>query len=865
MAKKHRNTGKKLFESLDDVQAMPEGFYSGDQPNSNLRRFIEEHATPYVPEHDEYKAHAFTKAITTTKATAIYNMHTYWSKKPHDAIRQYIRHYTQPGDVVMDPFSGSGGTSLAALMENRKAVAIDRSPAATFITKNQCFPISPESLEEAFSQLNSLVKKDIDWLYGTRCDRCGGKAISGNVVHSQIFQCPRCLAKVPLFDCVEVDTETAKGKPKKANACPTCFAKGKTEIIRSQSQKFGYMPVLVSYMCISGCKPARSERRHNDTDPQKRKFFKDCDLKRIEEIEASTIPYWYPQGFDMSGFSRYQRDALFYYGVKEVADLFTKRNRWALAAIRDKCMRVADPALRDYLLFTLQSVLLTGSILQQYREAGGGFAKGTYYVPQVSLEREVLSCLVRKEEHILKGVRELQGLPSRDLLVTTQSSCSLSAIPSSSIDYIFTDPPYAEKVQYGELNYVWEAWLDFDTTWHSEEIIVNDVRGKTEFDWSAMMTKAMAECYRVLKPGRWLSLCYHDTSEGTWELVQDIMAEVGFIVDKTDSALFIDAGQKSYNQLTSDKSTKRDLVLNFRKPKPLPFKVTKVYGLEDADKLPKGGDIATFGETARQMVRDYLVRHPGSTKDRIYDELVSRLVASRSMEAHDFESLLRSVADEVQQPVKEDLFRNKEPDLWGSHVQGRWYLKETADQVDHAEQAKEDASARRLEKFIGDYLKKRPDAEGVHYSDLFEQYLPVHDKPRRLLNDWLPEFFIKTASGTWRLPDEEESQVLAKLREAGTLRRIKRFANALIDGVPVRDKDRPGSDVDLLDWLRQCRRAGLYEQGRAIYEKGGLNSANLTDEQQIEAEDDYRICVRRGSSEEAKPKRKSPKKQGGDK
>jgi hypothetical protein len=65
--------------------------------------------------------------------------------------------------------------------------------------------------------------------------------------------------------------------------------------------------------------------------------------------------------------------------------------------------------------------------------------------------------------------------------------------------------------------------------------------------------------------------------------------------------------------------------------------------------------------------------------------------------------------------------------------------------------------------------------------------------------------------------------------------------------------------VDLLAWLRQCRRAGLYEQGKAIYEKGGLNSANLTDEQQIEAEDDYRICVRRGSIEEAKSKHKGRK------
>jgi DNA modification methylase len=88
--------------------------------------------------------------------------------------------------------------------------------------------------------------------------------------------------------------------------------------------------------------------------------------------------------------------------------------------------------------------------------------------------------------------------------------------------------PYAEKVQYGELNFIWEAWLGFDTHWHDEEIIVNEVRGKTVEDWREMMSQAMAECYRVLKPGSWLSLCYHDTSEGTWEMVQDIMAEVGF-------------------------------------------------------------------------------------------------------------------------------------------------------------------------------------------------------------------------------------------------------------------------------------------------------------------------------------------------
>ena len=62
-----------------------------------------------------------------------------------------------------------------------------------------------------------------------------------------------------------------------------------------------------------------------------------------------------------------------------------------------------------------------------------------------------------------------------------------------------------------------------------------------------------------------------------------------------------------------------------------------------------------------------------------------------------------------------------------------------------------------------------------------------------------------------------------------------------------------------VNWPRQCRPAGLYEQGKAIYEKGGLNLANLTDEQHIQAEDDYRICVRRGRDEETKPKKRQRK------
>lgn len=854
MAKKSNAAQMALPGLTQTAPAMPEGYYSGDMPNANLERFVEDNRTPYDPQSDDYAVAAFNEPITTTKATAIYNMHTYWSKKPHDAIRQYVRHYTRPGDLVLDPFCGSGGTALAALMEGRKALAIDRSPAATFITKNYCTPVDVEVLKQAFAQIQRAVQKEMDWLYETRCDRCEGAATTGYTVYSQVFQCPRCLNKVPLYDCCTVDTETAGGKPKKANACPTCFAQGHTEIIRSQSKKYGYIPVLVRYTCRNGCKPAKDERRHNDPDATKKEYFEKYDLAKLADIEAKPIPHWYPQGYDMTGFSRYQRDALRYYGVKEVADLFTKRNLWALAVVR-AAMQDLDVHVRDPLLFGLTSVMLSCTRMYREREEGRGAARGGYYMPQVARDMVVPNGYSYKiEKQLVPGYGTMQGLHSPKVAISTQSATNLGNVPSNSVDYIFTDPPYSHTVQYGELNFVWEAWMGFDTHWLHEEIIVNETRGLSEADWASRMREAMGECYRVLKPGRWLSLCYHDTSEGTWQLIQDIMAEVGFVVDKTDSALFIDAGQKSYNQLTADKTTKRDLVINFRKPKPGEWRITQIF-------IPDNVDQPTFRDLGQQVIRAFLTEHPGASKDRVYDELVSHMVRKGQMEAHDFDALLRGVAEEVQEPVKVTLFDTKSPDLFGGHLVSRWYLKETADVIDQSERAREDAAAARLECFMAEYLGERPEREGVHYSDLFENYLPVADKPRRLLADFLPEYFFKTTSGTWRPPaDDQERGQKAALRQDGTLRRIKRFANALLDGVPVREKDRPGSDRTLSDWVRQCRRAGLYEQGKVLYEKGGLSLERLGEQEQIEVEDDYRICVRRGAAQEGQTQRKGSRK-----
>jgi len=839
MADKKNNVGQdRLFRR--EVPKMPEGYYSGDKPNPNLRAFVEQYIkeNPYDAEIDDYDVPAFDNPIATTKATAIYNMHSYHQgKKPHDAIRQYIRHYTKPGDLVLDPFCGSGGTNLATLMEGRRTIAIDRSPAATFITKNYCTPIDLVKLQSVFKELEKRVV-EIGWLYETRCDRCGGKATIEYTIYSQVYQCQRCMGKVPLFDCVEVITRGDKGKSKKINACPVCYQHNIVEAINTRGEKFGSIPVMVSYSCESGCDPSNRERVFNDVDEKKRDYFHQYDMETLRKINEMEIPYWYPKNRFPKEFHLYKRCALHLYGIENVSDLFTKRNLWALAAYY-AFSSYADEQSSDVIRFGLNGILLAMSRLQGFsndKRFPNQLMRGTYYIPPVGKEYNVMRWIGGKLSNLIAGYKRIESEHlSSDICISTQSAVSLNNIPSNSVDYIFTDPPYADKVFYGELNFAWESWLKFDPMWIEEEIVVKPDGVFTRELWNKRMKAALQECYRVLKPGRMVSLCFHGKPED-WQMVQDVMSEIGFLVQKSKDTLFIETMQKSYRQLTASDNTLRDLVINFRKPK-----------LEELGKKTIGrrGE-QTFREEVVSIISDLLEATPGSTKDRIYDSVVSLMVRAGRMEAHNFEELLRQVADEIREPIRKDLFHNEDPNLFGTHEISRWYLKEShIDSIDSAESAKEDSAAESVYKFIEKYLDDHPEKEGVHYSDIFEHFIyAVKDKPRRPLAEWLLDYLYKTVEGTYRLPiSEEEKKLKAEGRSKGTNRRIKRYISFLEQGVTIPEKERP-NDATLAEWIRHCKRSGLYEQGKLLYERGGLNLDDLPEEAMVNVEEDYQTCIR---------------------
>ena len=62
-------------------------------------------------------------------------------------------------------------------------------------------------------------------------------------------------------------------------------------------------------------------------------------------------------------------------------------------------------------------------------------------------------------------------------------------------------------------------------------------------------------------------------------------------------------------------------------------------------------------------------------------------------------------------------------------------------------------------------------------------------------------------------------------------------------GLAVPARERP-NDATLAEWIRHCKRSGLYEQGKLLYEMGGLNLDSLSEEMQVDVEEDYQVCVR---------------------
>jgi DNA modification methylase len=104
--------------------------------------------------------HAAAKPLLTLKtrkqgAKRHFGVHGYFTRQAYDLVQAYIKNFTEPGDLVLDPFGGYGVTALEALMLGRRAIHIDLNPMSPFILKGLVAPVDPQAMLEIVEKLRT--------------------------------------------------------------------------------------------------------------------------------------------------------------------------------------------------------------------------------------------------------------------------------------------------------------------------------------------------------------------------------------------------------------------------------------------------------------------------------------------------------------------------------------------------------------------------------------------------------------------------------------------------------------------------------------------------------------------------------------
>lgn len=99
------------------------------------------------------------KNIQKQSAKRHFGVHGYFTKQPYSVVQAYIKNFTKPGDLVLDPYGGSGVTVVEALMLGRKGIHIDLNPLSVFITRNLIQPVDVGELRTTFEEIKDKFEK----------------------------------------------------------------------------------------------------------------------------------------------------------------------------------------------------------------------------------------------------------------------------------------------------------------------------------------------------------------------------------------------------------------------------------------------------------------------------------------------------------------------------------------------------------------------------------------------------------------------------------------------------------------------------------------------------------------------------------
>jgi hypothetical protein len=138
---------------------------------------------------------------------------------------------------------------------------------------------------------------------------------------------------------------------------------------------------------------------------------------------------------------------------------------------------------------------------------------------------------------------------------------ALDSMGCECVDYFFTDPPYGDAIQYSELSFIWNAWLQesYET---AQEVVINPVQNKGSSEFSQLLCSSLDNIYTALKPGRYFTLCFQNKNSAIWNSVVSHCKSLGFQL--VDVSVYNTYGFP-FNKSWANFSPKSDIYVTFKK------------------------------------------------------------------------------------------------------------------------------------------------------------------------------------------------------------------------------------------------------------------------------------------------------------
>ncbi|MGL4347795.1 MAG: hypothetical protein ACRCR9_06930 [Chitinophagaceae bacterium] len=225
--------------------------------------------------------------------------------------------------------------------------------------------------------------------------------------------------------------------------------------------------------------------------------------------------------------------------VETVDQLFSDTQTTQLALLKSIIKKQKNENIRNSLLLMFSGLVTRYNLTYHMSKTGGGgdAAAFRYYRYRIAPDLTIIDLMYFFDirfKRVLSAKKEMEYFINEKSISNIQiikgTATNLSFIKKESVDYIYTDPPYGNKIPYLDLSTMWNAWLDLEVTEqdYQDEAIVGGMCNKSKDNYNQLIALSIKEMYRVLKYDRWLSFVFAHKDPEFWHLILDTAESCGF-------------------------------------------------------------------------------------------------------------------------------------------------------------------------------------------------------------------------------------------------------------------------------------------------------------------------------------------------